>query len=104
MTFHEFVEEHLHSSTHLSRRHVHPKLLYMFELAGMDAVFTRASGAHLWTEDGRKFLDLLSGGECTSSGAITHRSAPRCATSSIWTCPICPSPTHRCWAACWPSD
>lgn len=62
MTFHEFVEEHLHSSTHLSRRHVHPKLLYMFELAGMDAVFTRASGAYLWTEDGRKFLDLLSGG------------------------------------------
>ena len=62
MTFHEFVEEHLHSSTHLSKRHVHPKLLHMFEIAGMDAVFTRATGAHLWTEDGRRFLDLLSGG------------------------------------------
>lgn len=62
MTFHEFVEEHLHSSTHLAKRHVHPKLLRMFEIAGMDAVFTRADGAYLWTEDGRRFLDLLSGG------------------------------------------
>ncbi|MDT5175200.1 MAG: 3-acetyloctanal aminotransferase, partial [Mycobacterium sp.] len=62
MTFHEFVEQHLHSSTHLSKRHVHPKLIQMFELAGMDAVFTRGSGAYLWTEDGRRYLDLLSGG------------------------------------------
>lgn len=62
MTFHEFVEQHLHSSTHLSKRHVHPKLIRMFEIAGMDAVFTRAEGAYLWTEDGRRFLDLLSGG------------------------------------------
>lgn len=62
MTFHEFVEQHLHSSTHLSKRHVHPKLIQMFEIAGMDAVFTRANGAYLWTDDGRRFLDLLSGG------------------------------------------
>ncbi len=62
MTFHEFVEEHLHSSTHLAKRHVHPKLMRMFEIAGMDAVFTRATGAYLWTDDGRRFLDLLSGG------------------------------------------
>lgn len=62
MTFHDFVEEHLHSSTHLAKRHVHPKLLYMFELAGMDAVFTRAQGAYLWTENGTRYLDLLSGG------------------------------------------
>ena len=62
MTFHEFVEEHLHSSTHLAKRHVHPKLLHMYEVAGMDAVFTRANGAYFWTEDGRRFLDLLSGG------------------------------------------
>jgi len=51
MTFHEFVEEHLHSSTHLAKRHVHPKLLRMFEIAGMDAVFMRANGAYLWTEE-----------------------------------------------------
>jgi acetylornithine/succinyldiaminopimelate/putrescine aminotransferase len=62
MTFHDFVEEHLHSSTHLSKRHVHPRLLQMFEVAGMDAVFTRAKGAYLWTEDGREFLDMLTGG------------------------------------------
>lgn len=62
MTFHDAVEEHLYSSTHLSKRHVHPKLLQMFEIAGMDAVFTRAEGAYLWTENGRRFLDLLSGG------------------------------------------
>ena len=62
MTFGEFVEEHLHSSTHLAKRHVHPKLLHMYEIAGMNAVFTRADGAYLWTEDGHRFLDLLSGG------------------------------------------
>ena len=62
MTFGDFVEEHLHSSTHLAKRHVHPKLLHMYEIAGMDAVFTRADGAYLWTEDGRRFLDFLSGG------------------------------------------
>jgi acetylornithine/succinyldiaminopimelate/putrescine aminotransferase/choline dehydrogenase-like flavoprotein len=62
MTLHDFVQEHLHSSTHLAKRHVHPRLLQMFEVAGMDAVFTRAKGAHLWTEDGRQFLDMLTGG------------------------------------------
>jgi ornithine--oxo-acid transaminase len=62
MTFRDFVEEHLHSSTHLSKRHVHPRLLHMFEIAGMDAVFTRAKGAYLWTDDGREYLDLLTGG------------------------------------------
>ena len=62
MTFGDFVEEHLHSSTHLAKRHVHPKLLHMYEIAGMDAVFTRADGAYLWTDDGHRFLDLLSGG------------------------------------------
>ncbi len=62
MDFRELVEQHLHSSTHLSKRHVHPRLLHMFEFAGMDAVFTRAEGAHLWTEDGRRYLDLLTGG------------------------------------------
>lgn len=62
MRFHDFVEEHLHSSTHLAKRHVHPRLLHMFEVAGMDAVFTRAKGAYLWTDDGREFLDMLTGG------------------------------------------
>ncbi|OBA78094.1 hypothetical protein A9W99_03790 [Mycobacterium sp. 1164966.3] len=62
MTFGDFVQEHLHSSTHLAKRHVHPRLLHMFEIAGMDAVFTRAQGAYLWTDDGREFLDMLTGG------------------------------------------
>lgn len=62
MTFRDFVEEHLHSSTHLAKRHVHPRLLHMFEIAGMDAVFTRAKGAYLWTDDGREYLDMLTGG------------------------------------------
>jgi acetylornithine/succinyldiaminopimelate/putrescine aminotransferase len=62
MTFGDFVHEHLHSSTHLAKRHVHPRLLHMFEIAGMDVVFTRAKGAYLWTDDGREFLDMLTGG------------------------------------------
>src|ERR1700757_2561589 len=62
MTFRELVEQHLHSSAHLSERHVHPRMLHMFELFGMDAVFTRAQGAYLWTADGRRYLDLTTGG------------------------------------------
>lgn len=56
------VEEHLGSSAHLSRKHVHPRLLRMFEMGGMNAVFTRAEGQYLWDADGRRHLDLLSGG------------------------------------------
>ena len=67
MTFGDFVQEHLHSSTHLAKRHVHPRLLHMFEIAGMDAVFTRAKGAYLWTDDGREFLDMLTGACNTGS-------------------------------------
>jgi ornithine--oxo-acid transaminase len=58
----ELIEEHLTSATHLSKRHIHPRLLKMFEMGGMSAAFTRAEGQYLWDKDGTRYLDLLAGG------------------------------------------
>ncbi len=60
--FKDRVEEYLSSSDNLSRKHVHPRLLKMFELGGMSTAFVRAEGAYLWDEDGTRYLDLLAGG------------------------------------------
>jgi ornithine--oxo-acid transaminase len=56
------IEEHLGSSDHLSRRHIHPRLLKMFELGGMSVAFTRAEGPYLYDKDGHRWLDFLAGG------------------------------------------
>jgi ornithine--oxo-acid transaminase len=56
------IEEHLTSATHLSKRHIHPRLLKMFEMGGMSAVFTRAAGQYMWDIEGARYLDLLAGG------------------------------------------
>jgi len=60
--FKDRVEDYLSSSTHLSKRHVHPRLLKMFEMGGIKAVFNRAEGQYLWDTEGNRFLDLLAGG------------------------------------------
>lgn len=60
--FKDRIEEYMSSSTHLSKRHVHPRLLKMFEMGGMKAVFTKAEGQYLWDSEGNRFLDLLAGG------------------------------------------
>lgn len=56
------IEEHIHSSAHYAKKHVHPRLQKMFELGGMGAVFTRAEGPYLYDEHGRSYLDMLAGG------------------------------------------
>ncbi len=56
------IEEYLSSSDHLSRRHIHPRLLKMFELGGMSVAFTRADGPYLYDKDGNRWLDFLAGG------------------------------------------
>jgi ornithine--oxo-acid transaminase len=56
------IEEHLSSSDHLSKKHIHPRLSKMLDLAGMNVAFTRAEGSHLWDINGNRYLDLLSGG------------------------------------------
>ena len=58
----QLIEEHLSSATHLSKRHIHPRLLKMFEMGGMSAAFTRADGQYLWDKGGSRYLDLLAGG------------------------------------------
>jgi ornithine--oxo-acid transaminase len=62
VTMKELIEEHLTSATHLSKRHIHPRLLKMFEMGGMSAAFTRGQGQYLWDKDGNRYLDLLAGG------------------------------------------
>ena len=60
--FKKEVEEYLTSSTHLTKRHIHPRLMSMFEAGGMSAVFTSAEGQYLYDSEGNRFLDFLGGG------------------------------------------
>jgi len=56
------LDEHLTSSDHLSKKHIHPRLSKLFDLAGLNVAFTRGAGSYLYDKDGNDFLDLLSGG------------------------------------------
>ncbi|MBX2796061.1 MAG: aspartate aminotransferase family protein [Myxococcales bacterium] len=56
------IEDVLTSSDHKAKRHVHPRLMKMFEVAGMTASFVRAEGQYLWDDEGNRFLDFLGGG------------------------------------------
>ena len=56
------LEEHLTSSDHLSKKHIHPRLSKMFDMAGLNVAFTRAEGSYLYDKDENRYLDLLSGG------------------------------------------
>ncbi len=56
------VEEHISSSDHLAKKHVHPKMLSLLELGGFNSVYQKAEGPYLWDGDGNKYLDMLSGG------------------------------------------
>ncbi|MCH2108077.1 MAG: aspartate aminotransferase family protein [Polyangiaceae bacterium] len=56
------IEEHLNSSDHLSKKHIHPRLSKMFDMAGLNVAFTRGEGSYLYDKDNRQYLDLLSGG------------------------------------------
>ncbi len=56
------LDEHLNSSDHLAKKHIHPRLSKMFDLAGLNVAFTRAQGSYLYDREGHEYLDLLSGG------------------------------------------
>ena len=58
----EMVEQHLNSADHLSKKHVHPRMLKMMEMAGMNVAFSRAEGPYFYDGEGNRYLDLLSGG------------------------------------------
>lgn len=58
----DLINEHLHSSAHLSKKHVHPKLAKLYEMGGLNTVFERAEGQYLYDLDGNKYLDFLGGG------------------------------------------
>lgn len=56
------VERQFTDAARLSKKYVHPRLVGMFEMAGMKVLFTRGQGQYLWDGDGHRFLDLLAGG------------------------------------------
>lgn len=58
----DIIDEHLTSSDHLSKKHIHPRLSKMFDMAGLNVAFTRAEGSYLFNNEGDRYLDLLSGG------------------------------------------
>ncbi len=66
--FKQRLQDQITSSAHLSSRHVHPKLLKMFEMGGMTAVFNRAQGQYVWDVDGNQYLDFLSAGGAAFAG------------------------------------
>ncbi len=56
------IEAELEEAGAANKRYVHPKLLKMFELAGMNATFQRAEGQYFWDSQGNRWLDFLTGG------------------------------------------
>ena len=56
------IQEHISSASHLSKRHVHPRLLSLFEVGGMNTAFTRGKDVYLFDSQGRRYLDFLAGG------------------------------------------
>ena len=56
------IEAFIGSDDNKARKHVHPRLMKMFELAGMNNAFVRAEGQYLWDSEGNRFLDFLGGG------------------------------------------
>ncbi|MDP2316926.1 MAG: aspartate aminotransferase family protein [Pseudomonadota bacterium] len=62
MDFDAILDRQLEEAAHLNGEHVHPKLLKMFQLAGMDATFVRGHGQYLWDAHDTRYLDFLSGG------------------------------------------
>ena len=62
MNYRDLIDQQIHSGTHLSKKHVHPKMQKLFEVGGFNAVFQKSSGQYCWDMEGNQFLDLLSGG------------------------------------------
>ena len=58
----EMIEGYITSSNHLAKKHVHPRLMKMFEMGAMGTVFTRAEGPYLYDTEGQRYLDMLAGG------------------------------------------
>ena len=45
----------------LQQRYLNPQLSRMLHTIGFDQIYARASGAYLYDEDGREYLDMLAG-------------------------------------------
>ena len=61
-SFKDKVQNYLGSPAHLEQKHVHPRLMKMLKMGGMNVPFFRAEGYNLYDADGNRYLDMLSGG------------------------------------------
>ncbi|MDF1564745.1 MAG: aspartate aminotransferase family protein [Deltaproteobacteria bacterium] len=62
MSMKELIQERLKSGDFLDQKHVHPRLMKMLQMGGMNTPFVRAEGHYLFDTQGKRYLDLLSGG------------------------------------------
>lgn len=58
----DLIEEHISSSSHLAKRHIHPRLLKLFEVGGMNTAFRGGKEQYLFDSEGNRYLDFLAGG------------------------------------------
>ena len=59
-------------------RHVDPAFVKLLGSLGYGRVFTRAEGACVWDEQGRRYLDLLAGFGSVNIGTTIPAFAPAC--------------------------
>jgi len=62
MSMRQLIEDRIHSGDYLDQKHVHPRLMKMLQMGGMNTPFLRAEGHYLFDDKDRRFLDLLAGG------------------------------------------
>ena len=57
----EVLESHKGENFDLYSRHINPQLVKVLRSTGFDRFYTRAEGAYLYDDEGRRYLDFLSG-------------------------------------------
>ncbi len=62
MSMRELIQERLSSGDYLDQKHVHPRLMKMLQMGGMNTPFVKAEGHYLFDAEDNRYLDLLSGG------------------------------------------
>ena len=55
------LAKHAGRNSELHAAHVNPRFATVLRTIGYDKTYTRAEGAHLWDEQGNKYLDFLGG-------------------------------------------
>jgi acetylornithine/succinyldiaminopimelate/putrescine aminotransferase len=57
----QLIDQHAGENYELYEQHVNPRFAKALRIIGFDRCYTRAEGAYLWDDSGRKYLDMLEG-------------------------------------------